>query len=420
LWSSRKHFILLFVSAAVFAVLALPVAAGTLTGVVRNGTTGAAVANTDVVLLQLQGGMEAVANTKTDPQGRYRIEHPGIGRQPMLLRVNYHGINFHQSVPPGRDTADVEVFEPTPDASVVQVATRLIVVQPNSGVLLVGEEYTVQNSSNPPKAYYKADGNFEFQISEGGELAQVSAWGPSGMPVVQGTIDRGSRRYAIAFAFRPGQSGVRLSYHIPYGSNRAAFRVPSPYAAGRTMLIAPPSMQVVSAGFQPAGTEQGWSVYAREAVPAGEAFEISISGTAPPPLASDQQGQETQGRDAARPEGAIQAMPARLDSLKWVLLGGFAALFFLGAIYLWRRPVGAPAIGAAAPVSVGHSRRNKSKGADFTGVSGAVPEVDRSLDELKDTLFRLELRRQAGTISEEDYARERGRAEKVLRDLVKG
>jgi hypothetical protein len=53
-----------------------------------------------------------------------------------------------------------------------------------------------------------------------------------------------------------------------------------------------------------------------------------------------------------------------------------------------------------------------------------VAEVDRevrgSLDELKDSLFRLELRRQAGTISEEDYARERERIDATLRNLVRG
>jgi hypothetical protein len=42
------------------------------------------------------------------------------------------------------------------------------------------------------------------------------------------------------------------------------------------------------------------------------------------------------------------------------------------------------------------------------------------LDALKDSLFRLELRRQAGTISEDEYAQERARVEKVLHDLVKG
>jgi hypothetical protein len=47
-------------------------------------------------------------------------------------------------------------------------------------------------------------------------------------------------------------------------------------------------------------------------------------------------------------------------------------------------------------------------------------EVRGSLDELKDSIFRLELRRQAGTISEEDYVRERERVEQTLRGLVRG
>jgi len=46
--------------------------------------------------------------------------------------------------------------------------------------------------------------------------------------------------------------------------------------------------------------------------------------------------------------------------------------------------------------------------------------IGTSLDALKESLFRLELRRQAGTISEEEYAQERAKAEKVLRDLVRG
>jgi len=35
-------------------------------------------------------------------------------------------------------------------------------------------------------------------------------------------------------------------------------------------------------------------------------------------------------------------------------------------------------------------------------------------------LFRLELRREAGTITEEEYTSERDRVQQVLRDLVKG
>ena len=47
-------------------------------------------------------------------------------------------------------------------------------------------------------------------------------------------------------------------------------------------------------------------------------------------------------------------------------------------------------------------------------------DIKSSLDGLKEKLFRLELRRQAGTISEADYARERARTEQILRELVRG
>jgi hypothetical protein len=47
-------------------------------------------------------------------------------------------------------------------------------------------------------------------------------------------------------------------------------------------------------------------------------------------------------------------------------------------------------------------------------------EVATNLEYLKDQLFRLELRHQAGTIPDDEYASERARAEKVLRDLVRG
>jgi hypothetical protein len=53
-------------------------------------------------------------------------------------------------------------------------------------------------------------------------------------------------------------------------------------------------------------------------------------------------------------------------------------------------------------------------------VERVTQEVNSNLDSLKDTLLRLELRRQAGTITDADYALERGRAEQLLRDLVQG
>ena len=400
--------------------------AGTLRGTVKNGTTGAPTAGVEVLLIQLQGGMEAVASAKSDAQGQFSFDHPSLGQQPMLVRAVYRGVNFHQSVPPGRDSVVVEVFEATRDASILSYPTRFVVFQPNGNSLLVGEEYAIQNNSKPPQAYFRADGSFEFEVPGRAKLQQVAAWGPSGMPVVQAAIDHGENKYAVAFAFRPGQNGVRLSYQLAYPDSRATLLLPSVYGVEHLVVLAPPSVQVKGDGLQPSGTEQGMNLYMHDALTAGKSVEVNLAGTAPPPseAASQDAGQGGSGDTPAN----IQVIPGRLDPLKWPLIAGFAALFVLGAIYLMRRPIpaGIPANAAASGQTAGPRGRARpaAKHVSQPNPPPVITELDNavntSLDALKDALFRLELRRQAGTISEEEYSRERARAEEVLRNFVRG
>src|SRR4029077_17136618 len=156
--------------------------AGAVSGVIHNGTNGNKVAaGVDVLLIQLQGGMSVVANTKSDSDGRYHFDNPGIGQGPMLIRAVYRGVLFHQPLTPGTSTVDVTVYEPTTNPAAIEVPLRLLVFQPNGDHLMVGEEYSIQKHSNPPAAYFKQEGNFEFTIPKGAELDQVSTFGPSGM-----------------------------------------------------------------------------------------------------------------------------------------------------------------------------------------------------------------------------------------------
>jgi hypothetical protein len=430
--------------AALVGLASSSILAGTLTGTVHNGTSGKAAAGVDVILIQLQGGMQPVASTKSDAQGRFQFTHTDVGAAPMLVRAVYRGVNYHEPVPPGKTTADIEVFEPTDKPGTYTVTNHAVIIQPNGAELLVGEEFTIENKSQPPVAYYRADGSFNFSIPDGAEFIQASAWGSSGMPVVQGTVDKGKNQMAIAYAFRPGESGVRLSYKLPYPGNHLTVRNVLPYTTGRFIVAAPPSVQISGDGLTAAGQDQGFSVYVRESVAANSPVNISVSGTAPVPPANTGNGPPSGGQVSGPPPAdagqnpsvnsrlessggeslrtSATSLPARLDSLKWILVGGFAAIFALGFVFLLRRPQvvaagssnGVPIPTAAAPPWQPAPRTTES----------AVAQVNReargSLDELKDNLFRLELRRQAGTISEQDYAGERQRMEQVLRDLVRG
>ncbi|MBV9887071.1 MAG: hypothetical protein JO119_11035 [Acidobacteria bacterium] len=430
----RARFAARFTVLLIVLVFAVGIAqAGTLHGSVKNGTTSKPAADIEVILIQLQGGMQPVANTKTDAQGQFTFDNPTLGTAPMLVRAVFHGVNFHQPVPPGRSDVEIEVFDPTQDAKTVSVPTHIVIFQPNGPRLVVGEEYSVTNNTNPKQAYFRADGNFEFALPDGAELQQAAAWGPSGMPVVQSTIDKTKNRYAIAFAFRPGESGVRYSYEMPYPGNAASIKLPTVYPDAKLLVLGAPTLQIGGDGLQPNGQEQGMNIYGRGALAKGSTFTVSVSGAAPPQNArgggdSDGGGQQDQG-GAAQGQVSVSQIPGRLDVLKWPLVVGFLGLFALGAIFLARKPVAVIAsvpgveipVTSVPPLKKGKSSPSPSKIAAGSPTIGDVDAaVGSSLDALKERIFRLELRRQAGTISEEEYAQERARAEKVLRDLVRG
>jgi hypothetical protein len=330
---------------------------------------------------------------------------------------------------------DVQVFEPTDKASAFSVTAHAIILQPSGPDLVVGEEYNISNKTQPPVAYYRPGGSFMFALPDGAHLTDVSVVGTSGMPVVQSPIDKGSNEEAVEYPFRPGDSVVRISYHVPYPGNQANLHFMSYYPAERLAVFAPPSVHFAGTGFVPGGDTQGFSVYMRESVAAKTPIAVSVSGTAPPPAADNGGSTNAASGDDSQnpsvnshadsgeetPAASITTFPARLDSLKWILVVGFAALFALGLIFVLRQPeiaVAAASTEMAAP--------SKNVARDDAGSSGAASasnvdhEVRSSLDQLKDTLFRLELRREAGTIAEDDYVRERDRVQKTLRDLVKG
>ena len=138
----------------------------------------------------------------------------------------------------------------------------------------------------------------------------------------------------------------------------------------------------------------------------------------------------------------------------WLIAGVFVVGFGILGLLLWSKKVAtvAPVEGQEHVPEAAGTRTKKAKSSEATAAPAPVvspahvvpqavsaasekpvtatngastlAEVDAaigtSLDALKERLFRLELRHQAGTISETEYAQERARTEKVLRDLVRG
>src|SRR5229473_2614734 len=197
---------LAMLGALVLAPLAAIAEAGTVHGTVINGTTGKPATGIELVLIQLQGGMQKVAHSKSGAQGEFTFDHPGLGAQPMLVRAVYHGVNFNRALPPGSTTAQVDIYELSKDAKTISVPSHVVIFKPNGATMIVGEEYQIENKSRPPAAFYKTDGSFDFELPEKGQLQRVDAAGPSGMPVTQLPLDKTKNRYSIAFVRPSGCS----------------------------------------------------------------------------------------------------------------------------------------------------------------------------------------------------------------------
>jgi len=403
--------------------------AGTVHGTVINRTTGKPTPGIPVTLLNPTAGMVEVGSAISDAQGQFTVTSDKIGMGPILIRATYHDNSFNTFLPPGRPEVEVEIYESSKDPKSITPDSHIIIFQPNGDKLIGAEEYHVLNNSNPPVAYFRTEGNFDFAIPDNAKMQQVSTISSLGMAVPQASIDKGKGRFAIAYPFRPGETSIRLSYELAYPGNAVTVKLPAAYGGLKMLVVAPPGVTVSGDGLKPAGQEQGMMVYTHEPMAAKAILTVQLSGVGNPQAAdaSGDQGQQPgQEGNSRTEEENIQAVPGRLDDFKWVLMIGLAALFALGALLLSRKQVvvaGGPAgdleDAPDAPRKSSKAAR-AAKSAPPASVADVNAQVNASLDSLKDAIFRLELRKQAGTISAEEYAQERAKVEKLLRDLVHG
>src|SRR5215467_16296938 len=125
--------------------------AATISGTVKNGTTGKPSVGDDVVLLKLQNNMEEAARTKVDKTGHFKFSIEGEG--PFLVRVTHDQVNYHKPAPPGTTSVDVEVYDANAAANDISGTVYDMAMQARDGYIEVQEVYAVNNTSTPPRTY---------------------------------------------------------------------------------------------------------------------------------------------------------------------------------------------------------------------------------------------------------------------------
>jgi hypothetical protein len=374
--------------------------AATLKGVVTNGTTNKPSAGDEVILIKLAAGMEEVGHAKTDTQGKFSFTFADAD-SPHLVRAIHQGVTYHEPVRPGTDSVAVTVYDVSQKVSGVHAVADLMYLQAAQGKLEVIRLFAVGNKSKPPLTQMN-DSNFEFYAPEGAEIEEAQAQTEGGQSLkIEPTPQSEKGRYAFVFPLRPGETQFQVTYHLTY-TGKATIDPRPIYPLQHFVAILPrsigftPAQSGVYEDKQPPDQPDAIAEVASNPQPGQKlAFDISGNGT----LKNQDEQASNQAAPAAastdtRPGGGLGPpieAPDPLDKYRTLILGGFGVVLVAGAVYIAQRSR------SANPAPVAPSRNSSNL-----------------LEGLKEELFQLEIERQQGQITDQEYARHKSALDQTL------
>jgi hypothetical protein len=439
-------------------LLASFASAQTLTGTVKNTTTGKPAAGDEIVLLKLGQGMEEGGRTKADANGKFSFKLDDA-QSPHLIRAIHQDVTYHRMAPPGTTSVELEVYDVGKKIDGISVVADIMRVQVEQGQLEVMRAFAVQNNSKPPRTQMN-ERNLEFYVPDGAKMDGGSAMTANGQPITSAPVPEGEKnRYSFIFPLRPGITQFQVAYEMPY-SGSANLDPKSVYPLEHFVAILPKSMQftaaTTNAAFKamndPNQPDSIVQVASNTAVGQNLAFKVSGQGmlqTRQEGNGSQGSGEGAQSSPPAAPSSGAQATnrpggglgppidaPDPLQKYEWWILGGLAAALVIGGVYVASRQQSAARAGrrqaGSAPASAKPGTMQPEEEDEYATtelVATSAPSTIRStsaarptsmlLEGLKEELFQLEVERRQGQISQAEYEKAKSALDQTLERALK-
>ncbi len=385
------------------AVLTEPIAAGLITGVLTNGTSGAPLVETEVELRAFTPELEQTLTltTTTDAAGAFRFD---VADTPpdwvYIAGTSFDGLGFSSSADQlsrSRTALDlpITVFDKTTDSSAVSVAQLHVVMEFADALVQVSQLYIFSNAQEA--VYVGPTGNpdegvIEVGVPEGAQnLMFQRSFGSMESFLPASDFVATDRGWADPLPLRPGEGALTLlvSYSLPY-DDALTISHPVFYNTVSGAIILPDNGVAVVGDEWTEGEPQSFGQsevfrnFGRGGLAAGDTLTIELDGR--PTIVTD----EATG-------GAV----ANRDTTTELLIGGGALLLAaVGGIFLWRYWQGrqaeeaweeAPAYGVAGAA---------------TAVAPPIP-ANSERDDLLRRIATLDDAFDAGQLPEADYRAQR-------------
>jgi hypothetical protein len=321
---------------------------------------------------------------------------------------------------PGMTSAAVTVYDTAKKLDGVTQTVEVDRFQTDGKQLQGIALFAIKNASNPPRAL-DSDKTFEFVLPAGAVIDSGMAKSPGGQPLNTTPSDAGQKgHYAFSFPLRPGETQFQVSYHLPY-SGEASFS-PKPLADVQHFVIMTAQGMTFTAKntqrFQSMPDNSGAGIMVATNAKPGEDLSFKIAGSGQFQAEGQQAaggGEEAGGgamgggQAAARDNRPGGGLGAPIDSddplhdYRAVILGVFALVLVMGGAFV---------------ISKSNQQVLTAKAAATADVSEVAPKATRSaalLDAMKDELFHLELDRQQGKVTAEEYAKAKAALDETIK-----
>ncbi len=437
----RGEFFLQIILLITPLLLACLGAAQTLTGTVKNSTTGKPAAGDEIVLLKLGQGMEEAGRTKADAKGQFSLKLDDA-QSPHLVRAIHQDVTYHRMAPPGTTSVEIDVYDVAKKIDGIEVVADIMRIQAAQGQLAVTREFGVQNTSKPPRTQM-SERNLEFYVADGAHIIDDSATATTenGNPLKSAPVPEGEKnRYSFIFPLRPGLTRFEVTYQLPY-SGSANIDPKSIYPLEHFVVMLPKAMQFTS----PAAAASGFKLISYPQEPDANvqvasnttpeqklAFKISGEGV----LSGAQENGAAQGsgggEQTSGPAPGAQAnngpggglgppidAPDPLQKYRWWILGGFATVLLIGGVYVASRQQSASRSLSRQKTSTPAAMQEEDdyEAAEIVPVTiprAPVPAASMLMEGIKEELFQLEVERQQGQISQAEYDKAKSALDQTL------
>lgn len=299
---------------AALLFVAAPVHAFTVRGNIVNGTTGAAVLDAKVAIVNPAGGM--IQEREVDaPGGRFEVTGLDAKAPIYLLRVDYDGVPYN--VPVRVDGNDhevtVSVYQSTTSWDGIKVSAPHLAASWQGDHLAIEQLFEISNESTPHRTATGEKGYFTLFIPADMESLTTCFVTSLGVPVDRVPIPTDEPGvFRVEYPIRPGLTRVGIAYKVPYTDGRYTLNAKVLYDLEHLFVFAvDPDMKITSSSheLQPNEPVHGMTAFSIHGVPKGSTLALSFQGGTSQ-LASASQEVQVIANDAHRI--AIYAMVALL------------------------------------------------------------------------------------------------------------